>query len=568
MTELSLDLVCGMIRERQRVIADLKRTRNSLSNVSKLPPEVLGNIFCWNVCFKGDFDGLEERSHNFLLVCHRWHEVALGTPELWSFWGNTTADWARWSRRSGTAPLDLVLSERDFDSGFDDGDSDDRDSNDGHSDDGGYDSDSDNGDPYAGHSDDSDSDNDPLDATLSKVLRDRAARDTIRRIHLRSGDPELLRSVISQLTPKEDRFTNVESFVLHDERADPRVDISDFLARHHFPKLRNLEHFNCTISSWDLLKSRTPVLTILDICFGGHPSTPTTPELLSVLASCPTLQKVALLWSDDLDGGGEVRSPRASLHHLKELKLHAPANDVFWLLDRLDHPRIMDRLNIALTRCILYDVSHVVGPYLLEYLQRRGRSQNGLGLSLEPDNGDSKDVMVLRVGDMDELDFFAPARPQMNQFMAISIAPGQTPNLCSSRGAMRRLIAHVPRERVVYFRTYNRFLGMKDIHTLLPDLKGLHFNRTPWWNALPTRKSLDPGGDGEILPSLQCLLIDGIFFGCDIGSCTDNWGPLITFLDRRMSSGNQLHTLVTFGCKSPPRRHLKRAVKIYANIRS
>ena len=80
--------VGGQIEERQKVIVDLKRTRNSLSNISKLPPEVLGNIFCRNVCFNDEFDGLEDGSHNFLFVCHHWYEVALGTPELWSFWGN------------------------------------------------------------------------------------------------------------------------------------------------------------------------------------------------------------------------------------------------------------------------------------------------------------------------------------------------------------------------------------------------------------------------------------------------------------------------------------------------
>ena len=58
------------IREHERAIVQLKRTRNSLLNVSKLPPEVLGDIFHRNVTFKGDFDGLDKRSHNFLFVCH------------------------------------------------------------------------------------------------------------------------------------------------------------------------------------------------------------------------------------------------------------------------------------------------------------------------------------------------------------------------------------------------------------------------------------------------------------------------------------------------------------------
>jgi len=101
--------------ESTRAIIGLKRARNSLLNVSKFPPEVLGNVFRWNVILKGDFGGLEKGSHNFLPVCHHRFEVASQTPELWSFWGNNPKDWARWYRRSGTALLDLVLDGYGYD---------------------------------------------------------------------------------------------------------------------------------------------------------------------------------------------------------------------------------------------------------------------------------------------------------------------------------------------------------------------------------------------------------------------------------------------------------------------
>ena len=133
------------IKEQENVLTKLKRARNSLLSVSKLPPEVLGCIFSWNVTRKGDFGGLEERSHNFLLVCHHWSEVASQTQDLWGFWGNDLQDWSRWCRRFGTAPLDLIL---------------------------GGDGDDDIvcfGDPY-------------------EVLEDRAASDTIRRVHLGASD--------------------------------------------------------------------------------------------------------------------------------------------------------------------------------------------------------------------------------------------------------------------------------------------------------------------------------------------------------------------------------------------
>ena len=534
----SIQALEEQIRGRERAVVDLKRTRNSLLHVFKLPHEVLGNVFRWNVIFKDDFDGLGRESHNFLFVCHRWHEVAMGTPELWSFWGNTLADWARWSRRSGTAPLDLVL-ERDSTGDFDDEDSDDNSSDDG-----------------------------SLDAALSSVLRDRASRDTIRRIHLRSADPELLCSIISQLTPDEDRFTNVESFILHVESNYPIVDISDFLIHHRFPKLQRLNLFNCTISSWDLLKSRAPVLTTLDLHFRNHPSTPTTSQLLSVLASCPTVQKVTLSWSEDPKGGDGALSPRASLHHLKELKLVAPVRNVFGLLDRLELPRNMDFLNITLTLCSFDDVEDIVGPHLGEYLQHRGRSQNGLGLPLEPFDIDRRDVIVLCVSDVDEIDFFVPARPRMNRFMLITINLTQMPSpymdLHLAKKAISDLITHAPREEVVYFQTYDRVVAMKDVRTLLPNLKGLHFTRAPMWDAFP--ESLYLGGDGEIFPFLQCVLIDGTYFGHHITPSDVDWSSLITFLDHRVASGNRLHTLVIFGFKSPPREDVERTVQVYAHI--
>ena len=147
------------IKEHEKTIIKLKRARNALLNISTLPPEVLGNIFQWDVTYKDDFRGLGYRSHNFLFVCHHWHEVALRTPGVWSFWGNTLADWAHWYHRSGTAPLDLVLDTRFIDAG-----------------------------------------DDLFNVTLREAVQDRAARDMIRRIHLLSWDPSIVSSIVSWLS--------------------------------------------------------------------------------------------------------------------------------------------------------------------------------------------------------------------------------------------------------------------------------------------------------------------------------------------------------------------------------
>ena len=500
------------IRQHERAIINLKRTRNSLLNISKLPPEVLGNIFRWNVSFKDDFDGFEEESHNFLLVCHHWHEVALGTPELWSFWGNTLTDWARWSRRSGAVPVDLVIDGTDL--------------------------------------------NDTFDDTLSSVLRDCAARDTIRRVHLRSVDSDLLRSIISQITPEEPRSTNIESFILQDESGSMSVDISDFLTRNSFPKLQRLEYFGSKISLIDPLKSRSPILTTLNLffCHRAPSPSPTTPQLLSLLASYPTLQKVALSWFDPDDGRG-APSGRASLHHLEELELVAPTKDLFGLLDRLDHPRNTGRLRLTPDRCLLEDISRFVGPYLRDYLQRRGRSPTGLGLSLQPSLAGTGTIWLL-VGDMGGIDFFNPAGPRVNTFMTIIIPLIRRPPRDLLGGAVVDLIARTPQEEIIYFRACEDIvaMNMKDIYALLPNLRGLHFRQTSFPLAF---LKLDLGEGGEIFPSLQFLFLEWVAVD-DV-----DWSPLATFLDRRATSGNQLHTLVIASEDPPAWNEFERAVRVY-----
>ena len=154
------------IMDQETSIIKLKRTRNSLLNVSRIPAEILGEIFCWNTVSRG---ALEKRSHNFLLVCHYWFEVASSTPELWSFWGNNLEDWKKHNLRYPTAPLDI---------------------------------------------------------SSRNALQDRASRDTIRCIHFVSTDSRLLDSILSQLRADCDgiRPSSVESFVARDRNRYPSFD--------------------------------------------------------------------------------------------------------------------------------------------------------------------------------------------------------------------------------------------------------------------------------------------------------------------------------------------------------
>jgi len=484
------------INEHERVLIGLKRARNSLLNVSRLPPEVLGKIFHWNVISKGNFDGLEDGSHNFLLVCHHWLEVASGTPELWSFWGNTLKDWARWHRRSGAAPLDLVL--------------------DGNSDDG----------------------TSKFDAVLRDVLRDHAARDAVIRVNLRGGDPDLLRSVISPLTAIFEgiRPNNMASFGLWSWNNTP-VDVSNFFTRYHFPKLQRLHLQNCTITSWDCLTSRTVILTTLFLDLVNPSPTPSTFQLLSMLVSNPALRKVALFGRVVPDDDGSKSSFRAKLQHLKELQLEGDLQRVIGLLHRLDHPRNMDPLRLSLHNCDVADVSQIIGPYLRDHLRHRDRSPNGLNLfvSLRHHITTHRGQVELRLGDAGGIDFSSPTRTKIDTFVSIIVVLNVTHRRDIPARAALDLIAHTPREEVSYFQTYNNPVAMEETYTQFSSLKALYSDLIPLPKVFPGRGRVE---DEKIFPSLEHVRLERVTLDYS------DWFSLVNFLAARVSSGNRLDTLV------------------------
>lgn len=276
------------------------------------------------------------RSLDFLPVCHYWYEVASCTPELWSFWGNTLQDWKRCHLRHPETPLDLVL-------------------------------------------DGSGQINAPVDVGVQDTLQDRASQDTIRLIHLRSKNRELLSFILLMLTvdQNEVRHSGVESFILCNEDCQP-VDTFNFFANTHFPKLQYLDLTNCVISSLGVLVLQTNHLTTLALCLPNFPSTPTTIQLLLLLASNPSLQKIVFTkFFPHKDHNDCLQVP---LLQLKEIVLDGGCNAVTAFLNKLAFPDILDCLKIVLERCTIEDISEAVGPYLQNHFQHHGRSQNGLAI--------------------------------------------------------------------------------------------------------------------------------------------------------------------------------------------
>ena len=181
----------------------------------------------------------------------------------------------------------------------------------------------------------------------------------------------------------------------------------------------------------------------------------------------------------------------------------------------------MDDLSLILDDCSVVEISQIIGPYLRCYLRDRGRSQHGLRLLLSFDDGD----IVLQAGDVHGT---SPLLQQMDIFLEIK-ANGDL-----GERAILDLMAHVPGEEIVHFETFSDQVTMGDVYPLFPNLKALSFDCAPLQTIFPEP---DLGRDKETFLSLQQLSLRGLVV--DRG----DWSPLITFLARRVSSGNRLDTL-------------------------
>ena len=493
--ELNLDFIRALEEqieeeEHERAIIQLKRSRNSLLNVSTLlPPEILGIIFLWNATPMGDFGGLSKGSYNFLLVCHHWFEVASRTPELWGFWGNSVEDWTHRHARCRAAPLDLVLAR------------------------------------YTGRD---------LDDRLHAALQDCAARDTIRRVHLRSTSPELLSNVISSISMvtegEETRSNGVESFIVQGgggSAVDP--DISTFFSRHRLPKLQRLCLSRCSISSWDLLKLQTTVLTTLELA--DIALSPTPSQLLSILSSNLLLQRLSLAYGSTPDViESDCLPSRIPLHRLKELRLNGDLCHAFKLLNRLEFPDKMDYLNLFLYECSPLDLSQTVGPYFWGHVRRRGRFPGGgLGLSVYhgPETFHFSAGDIRNGDDTTGLGRFA----EVSGFMDAELDEGEAERLCLD------FMARIPWEEVIDLKTSLRFLHSEDLCVKMCNLTYLHLVKVDLsrWFMVPDLRG--PPTFKDLLPSLDRIEITRPI----LDRC--GWSPLVIFLTRRKAVGHQISSL-------------------------
>ena len=463
-------------------VIKLKRSRNLLLNIStRVPPEILGHIFCRNIVRETDyslnspslFAGLQKGSYNFLLVCHHWFEVASRTPALWSFWGTTFQQWKKRHHRSAAIPLDLVLEGSRADPGV------------------------------------------PFDESLQVAVRGRAMQDTIRRVHLLSYHPGILTSIISLLTPNDEggRNENIESIVWYNVTRS-YVDASNFFARSRLSRLRFIKLCGTIqVSSLDRLALQTRLLTTLSLTLEGSIAAPTltAPQLFSILTSNPDLRELCLSGTalpDDADGS----TFKVPLHNLKMLFLRGDLRRVLGLLRHLILPDTLDEIILDLFNLMAGDIPQILGPYIRDYFQRNPRYQDRLEIDSHSSLGQAS-ISVVNNG---------------SKFPYVTLVIEGPPLVMKK--SLTKLIAFTP---VEYVRSFH--VGMatnlpEKIFSMMPNIEMLHLRCVQLSEGFLQPNPNGSRANTKLLPSLRLLRLEDVKFQND-----EDWDHLAKYLDHQTS---------------------------------
>ena len=122
--------------------------------------------------------------------------------------------------------------------------------------------------------------------------------------------------------------------------------------------------------------------------------------------------------------------------------------------------------------------------------------------------------------------------------------------------AAHELIAHVPQEEVIYLHMERRSAAMEDAYRQLPNLRTLSLSS---YNLSLPEVFPNP----NLIQEKITLPLENVRLGY-VAVDNGDWSPLVTFLVRRASFGNQLDTLTI---ENPPHMCLEVVERIRGMVR-
>ena len=109
--KIAIDALQKQIDLRFKEINELRSTQNSHVPVSRLPAELLSQVFLYIVesGLQPVDLGFAWGTFGFRRVCKRWNEVAVGFPHLWARWASSAfVVWGLFNARSKGVPISLT----------------------------------------------------------------------------------------------------------------------------------------------------------------------------------------------------------------------------------------------------------------------------------------------------------------------------------------------------------------------------------------------------------------------------------------------------------------------------
>ena len=191
----------------------------------------------------------------------------------------------------------------------------------------------------------------------------------------------------------------------------------------------------------------------------------------------------------------------------------------------------MDEMKLTVSHCTVRDILGTLGPYIQDYIRRDGRFQDGLGIHVTSFT-DSISIQASAISN-------ATGSFQKVTFATFTAIHRQDLSMSAEDELCINLVAHTPREHVVYFGGNTSIHPMEETVAAMPKLQELHLI-----NQMLDDRFLHPslGGpfvNGKLFPSLQHLHLEDTFL------YEGHWSPIIPYLIHQTSGGQRISLTIS-----------------------